>query len=348
MAYTIIKADLEKDADRIIDFWSTNFPEWPAEKFDWYYRKNTAGIADCWLIVESASGTIIGTTTIFPRHFYSKGETLLGGIAGDFAVDKQHRTLGAALALQKALVDYCRSGRYDFVYGYPNDRSRPVQKRAGFQLLGPASRLVRVLRIEPYLARYISNKPLIRILAAGLGFGMSLFARESYVRSSASYRQELLEAPDSRFDDLFDRAKNNFGLIGVRTNNFLTWRFKDCPYRKYTFFTLCRKNDNSLIGYIVYYHHDGGIIIADLFFETPLLLKNALLPSFLKYLRTNKFINASMVFCGENFLLHALKQYHFFLRSADRYTVILPTSTESINDTTCDLNRWFFLEADND
>ena len=58
--------------------------------------------------------------------------TALTRITGDFGIDKQYRTVGPALKMQKAGIAGCEDGRLDVLYGYPNEKSEPVQRRAGF------------------------------------------------------------------------------------------------------------------------------------------------------------------------------------------------------------------------
>ena len=348
MAYKVIKADLIQHAEKIINFWRDNFSAWPVEKFDWYYKNNIYGTADCWLVLDTDTDKVLGATAIFPRQYFCNGKNILCGIAGDFAVDKQHRTLGAALALQKALVNFSRNGKYDFVYGYPNDRSRPVQKRAGFQVVGATSRLVRIFKIKPYAARYISTKSILYILDKIAGVGLSLFARESYHRLAYCYEEELLETADCRFDALFEKAKSNFNLIGVRTSDFLNWRFAECPYQKYLFYTVFSKNDKALLGYVIYYQHELCFSIADIFYETNVILETVLLPSFMRYIKRIGCDHVSVLFFGRDDLLSILKKYQFIKRESDRYILALPISVENIDTITCNQHEWFFFEADND
>ncbi len=348
MAYQIQKADLDNDGEVIIDFWKRNFPIWPVQKFQWFYRENIYGLADCWLLKKTGSGDIVGAQAVFPRLVYCNGKPFLAGIIGDLGVDERHRTLGPALQLQKAAAESCRKGKYAFLYGYPNERSEPVAKRAGFQVVGNSVRVARVIRSEKYLSRVIRAPLLPWIARKVIDLGVGALARESRIRVERDCQPVLLERTDKRFDELFEKSRKHYGVIGERGHAFLTWRFTNCPFRQYQIFSLKRGSDGSLAGYIIFYQQDGVVHLSDMLAETPQLLDKAILPAFLRFVRKGECDSVSVEFMSPNYLLDCLSQFHFRIRAGNRNIVAFSEQKGEVTQQLFEPENWYFLAADND
>jgi len=130
----------------LVDFWQNIFPSWLGKNYTWFYLANPYGLAGGWVVKESKADKVIGSTAVFPREVFVNGKCLLAGIRGDFGVDPNYRSLGAALQLKKAEVGACSEKQFDFLYGYRNKKSEPVQRRAGFVVVGSTCRMVEVLK----------------------------------------------------------------------------------------------------------------------------------------------------------------------------------------------------------
>ncbi len=348
MAYQIQKADLDNDGEFIVDFWKRNFPTWPVQKFQWLYRENIYGPADCWLLKETGSRNIVGAQAVFPRLVYCSGKPFLAGTIGDLGVDERHRTLGPALQLQKAAAESCRNGKYAFLYGYPNERSEPVAKRAGFQVVGNSDRMARVFNSGPYLARVI-RIPLLPWVAGKIADqAIGILARENRIRTYSEYRSVLLDHTDESFDELWEKARNNYRLIGARNHEFLSWRFVNCPLRKYQIFSLQRISNNSLAGYVVYYQQDGVVQVSDMLGETSNLFAETVLPAFLRFISREECDSASVEFMSPKYLLDCLSSFHFKVRSGNRNIVAFSEQKGEVNQQIFKPENWHFMAADND
>ena len=66
---------------------------------------------------------MIGVAAAFPRRFYFRGEAVRGYVLGDFCIDPAHRSLGLALALQRACLERLVQRGYRFCVGFsqPDD-----------------------------------------------------------------------------------------------------------------------------------------------------------------------------------------------------------------------------------
>ena len=348
MSYSVEKADILKDKDRILKFWETNFPTWPSARIGWLYEKNIYGRAECWTIRNENANQALGAAAVFPRRFWLKGRYVMAGITGDFAVDKGHRVVGPALQLQRAVIGSCKKGKYEFLYGFPNSRSEPIQKRAGFQKVGSAARLVKVLKVDDHLARIVNRPLLLSLLSPITNMFLRIVAKETRFIISKRYSGEVISEIDSRFDDLWKKARNNFSIMGERTSEFLKWKFSHCPYRNHGIFILRRRDNHEVLGYVIYYINDSHVHIADFLFCDDCDTFDNLFSAFLKYLRKKKYHSVSVIYFGSREIEKKLKTFNFSKRD-DARSIIFYLKPESHNG--CDMSEkdnWFFLEADND
>lgn len=348
MGYNIEKADLTRDQVKVVRFWKTNFPAWPEEKYSWFYQNNVAGAADCWLITNEENGTVIGTTVIFPRKFIINNRDYLGGITGDFAVDKQYRVLGPALKLQREVINSCESGKYHFLYGFPNMHSEPVQKRVGFVVVGSAIRLVKVVRTYRYLRRVLKVVILSKFFSFFLDFIIRMFQKETWYRLSDEYEAKFLQKFDERFEKLWEVASVNFPIIGERSQQFLTWRFQNCPYQDYQIFVLEKRSDASLLGYVVFSVKEKDVLIVDCFARDKNEAYSTLLAAFLKEVRKFRIDSISIVYLGNEFLVNILKGFNFSQRADKRNIVAYTKKGLDISEIIKDSANWYFLAVDND
>src|SRR3989442_9038953 len=114
--YEIRRTDPSEAKSEILCLWRRNFQGLPEGRYAWIYESNPSGRATCWLAVEADSGTVVGSTALFPRRFTIRGEPRVAGVAADFSVDSRHRGFGPALALQNPAVSCCAPSGFSFLY----------------------------------------------------------------------------------------------------------------------------------------------------------------------------------------------------------------------------------------
>ncbi len=339
---------MEKNIDDILAFWKRNFPIWPEKKFTWFYKNNPCGRAACWIIKDTETDTVVGSTAIFPRKVFVKGECLLGGITGDFAVDTKHRILGPALQLQKAGISECNENQFDFLYGSPNEKSEPVQRRTGFKVIGSTYRMVKILRSNHYLKGHINLPTVAKLVSIAADLTLKVMSKESYYRRRKDFRFEVLSVFDKRFDDLWQKASSHYSIIGERTSKFLNWRFTQCPYKKYSIFAMIKKGSNEIIGYIVYYVVRHNVNIADLLVLDMNSYIDILFSEFLLFQRKEKHHSVSFIYFGNEHFVNKLKKYRFSVREANRNIVAYVNPSSPLYSYILDNNNWYLTEADND
>ena len=101
MNIQIREADLKRDGVRIADALSKYLtPLADLQRFDWLYNRNPNGKARAW--VGLIEGDVVATAAVFPRRAYFNKSEIIAWVLGDFCVSDRHRSLGPAVALQRA------------------------------------------------------------------------------------------------------------------------------------------------------------------------------------------------------------------------------------------------------
>jgi hypothetical protein len=117
------------------------------------YLTNPAGEGVCAAALRRRRPNAEGVQCLHPRTFHL-GAQYHGACIADFAVSREHRSLGPALMLLRRIAEVGVE-RFDLVYGLPNAKSTAVCKRAGLKCIGYIRRYVKVLRLRDQLARRI-------------------------------------------------------------------------------------------------------------------------------------------------------------------------------------------------
>lgn len=348
MAYITQSVRVTEARDSIFAFWKENFPNWPDGKLAWFYEQNTDGRATCFLVRDTSAQELVGVAAIFPRKFRVNGRIVQAGITGDFAISRKHRILGPAMQLQRAIVAECESKRYHFLYGFPNERSLPVQKRAGFDILGTTVRMVKVLRYDRYIEGIVGRSRIWRVPSGVLNVVNRSFGRESMHSIPTDLRSEIVNQFDGRFDELCEKSLMGFGVIGERNSKFLQFRYGMCPYNKYRIFAVIRNSDESLMGYVIYLVEGYNIRVVDFLTADEQGMVDNVLSSFCRFVRASKFESVSIVYLGQPKLIEELRKFGFRERRDKRNVVIYVRKNSESGKDLKNISNWYFLEGDND
>jgi hypothetical protein len=244
--YHIVQGDANDHADAILNLWRAGLGQngVPQGKFSWYYQGNPAGAPSVILLKHDQFADHVGVAAIAKRPLSVFGKSMVAGEMVDFVVNQEHRSLFPAMMLMRAVHDQGLHS-YGFVYGLPNSKSQAVVKRAGYTRLGDMQRYARVLRSTDYLRQR---------LPAALQWVASLVgpiadnvrrAQTALTGSRRRFRGEWVDAPDDRFDAIWQSFSRTHLIAGQRDQTFLRWRFVECPLRVHRFFALSVKAPKS-------------------------------------------------------------------------------------------------------
>jgi hypothetical protein len=351
MEYVVRRADVERDADAIVAVWARNLKSHDEaqhrRKFDWYYRHNPLGPGKCWLLEPAGGGAPVGTAGLGLRRVRLRdGTTRLAGLASDFAVDAEHRSLRPAMLLARSVA--ATAGReVDFIYGLPNSRSAGVFRRIGYVLDATLMRYVKVLRSERFLRTRLKSSLVRRPLALVADVATRTASPETWSRRRGAVLDEL-DRFDERFDALWPRVAAAGGGGGAeRTAAFLNWRYVHCPLHRYSrlaLFSDARRSD--LLGYAVcVLQEDEQAAVIDLLAD-PRLAVDDLLAEVVRWARRRGAASVACELHGAPATEAALSRLKFKYRGETTSLAIL--SPPTANNAPAPPPQWSFLRVDED
>lgn len=247
--YVTRAGDAEADRDVVIDVWRGNLGREArlAPKYDWFYRGCPLGAPAVQLLWHEPSQRAVGVAAAGPRRLVFRGRELSAGVLVDLAVATEHRSLGPALTLQKALLA-AGTERFDLLYGFPNPKAAAVFKRVGYASFGEIVRYARVLRHQKHVERVLPARvPRLAALPAGvvldaLTAGRALLSRRGL---STAWRSSV----DPRMDDLWASSEHGDVPIAVRDTAFLRWRFDRAPVARARYLLVSERRTGALLAW---------------------------------------------------------------------------------------------------
>lgn len=229
--YVAVAGDARRDRDAVIAVWRGNLGREARleAKYDWFYLACPWGPPALRLLRHQPSGAVVGAAAAGARRMIRGGRELRAGVLVDMAVATEHRSLGPAITLQKAMIAASEE-RFDLLYGFPNPKAAAVFKRVGYERLGELVRYARVLRYRHHLHRMM---PRAAALPLGVLLDGASRARQAIAaRRSRDLRAEWADAATAEMDELWSRSDHGEETIAVRDATMLRWRFDAAPLPK--------------------------------------------------------------------------------------------------------------------
>jgi hypothetical protein len=263
MSTDIRRADLAAERALIIDSlrrWLA--PDSDDRRFDWLYRDNPAGPARVFLASDAASGATIGVGAAFPRRMVRGEAELVAWVLGDFCIDPAHRSLGPALALQRACLSVAEEDGPSFCYDFPSQGMMAVYKRLRIEPLGNLVRFARPLRVDRKVREVVDMPGVTRALSAAGNLVLGL--REAMAAADRSVDVALHEGPcGDEFSALARDVQGVLGLCTQRSAEYLSWRYLGPPHLRHELLTARR--DGALLAWAAFTHGGDEAMLVDLF-----------------------------------------------------------------------------------
>lgn len=344
MTYTVSQLDLARERNRLLELWRRNLPEASAGRFAWLYQD---GPASGWF-VHDEDGAVVGAIGLMDRRMRVFDRVLSGGQAIDMNVDRDHRTVGPALGLQRAMTAAVGEHRLGLIYGLPNEQSKSVLKRAGYRTLGTVGRWVKPLQCKDALPDWLRNGAVRSVASTAVDALLRIVSPETVYRRAPGVRVEVTDHFDARFDTLWHHAAGRFPVVGERTAAYLDWRFGRCPDSRHRVLCLSDAQDR-LSAYLVYSLREGDAYISDFFFTSPDDL-DTLLAEFVRMMRQQKARAIITVFFGSTDVCRRLTRFGF-RRRPSTWTMMMTADPAQLGPDAAriaDEENWFLTRADID
>jgi len=344
--YEIIKTNGGKHKKDILPILERNLEDSSSNRYNWNYENCPYGVAHSWLARCKKSGNIVGLASLFTRKLIIKNKPLFAAIAGDFAVDKEHRVYGPSVKLQKEIQLAIKNNDFKFIYGIPNEQSRMLFLRLGYKEIGKFNRYIKIIKMEKipeeYLPKYLHSKNFSKIV----DFLIKGFSKEKRYKRKTSYTVETPEFFDDRFDVFWEKVSKQYSIIGEKTSEFLNWRYDQISSKKYNIF--CLLDDKEIKGFLVYFVKNNICHIVDMLFDKSDEVVNSLLAEFVYFARKKEISSIVVRYLGNRFFENKLKKFNFFMTKHDDLSVVIYNSDDSLETYLQDGENWHFFTGDND
>jgi hypothetical protein len=373
MHYEVVSGDPEVVRPELCRLWRENLTlhTTPESHFQWLYRDAPEPTSTVFLLragpddpahgAAQGAAQIVGSNGFSIRRFQlAPGVDGRAAVIGDLTVERPHRSLLPALRLVQAVRDHMVD-ELAFCYGFPNQKAKGVMARAGFRVLGKTTRYARVLRHATYLPEIaarlharprlasiagavVHHRILERALAPVLDVARLAAGLPDIARARTRYRLTWLDEIDARFDDLWQRARPEYDVIGARTAAMLRWRY---PHGQIA--TLVRSSDRALVAYALLERDaaSGAAEVRDVFGH-----KSALGPLFdllLPALWRRGAISISIRVLGAPYLVAVLVERGFEPRPKQRTVVVhVGRGHQAERARLENADAWHLLDLDED
>jgi Acetyltransferase (GNAT) domain len=312
-------------------------------RFDWLYKRNPAGPVRVWLALDETE-QLIGTAAAFPRILYMAGQQRTAWVFGDFWISDRHRSLGPALALQRALLEGADAAGITVSYDFPSTAMTAVYRRLKIE---PASRMIRMakmLRVDRKLRECVRNEVLVKGLSS-LG-NIFLSVTGSRAGGARDIAFSLLDNRcGSEFDGLADRVAARSGLCVRRSSEYLNWRYVENPYKKHEL--MLARRDGALQGFVILSQNREDGEIVDVFGEDERVVRR-LIDTAVELFRRRGVVTVSVELVDTHPWKELFKKSSFHPRESKPFIVytsrtgVSPFGNNGLNQT------WFITGGDRD
>ena len=348
MSYSIVKADLKKHKKAILNIWKNETNHDFSKRYKWIYEGNTSGKAEVYLVRHDDSQHFVGCVALFPASFCVEGVTIKAGIAGDFLVQKEHRTAGPALQLIRAILSSVQEDSLEFIISFPNKASEPILKRAGFKVLGKNVRFVKILTSKLIFSKlgfgdwtYAAIGPFANCVMRAFSFRIGL-------SGSKKLTSMVLGDFDERFESIWKENLSEFIVLKERTVNYMNWKFRLSPYSINNIFAVFNK-DKDLQGYVIYRINKSSIEVRDFASVQEGHKADLLWAYFTKHARALGADSIGLSFIRNDKLMAGLSRQGFIERKED-HIVYVAFSDQALRryDALSNYHKWLIMQSNND
>jgi GNAT superfamily N-acetyltransferase len=337
----IREGDVHADGERISRALKEHLtPLADQARFEWLYQRNPHGQVRVWLALDG-NEEIIGTAAAFPRALHIAGRQAEGWVFGDFCVSDSHRSLGPAIALQRALLDGAGSSGVPICYDFPSTAMTAVYKRLKIEPAARMIRMAKLLRVDRKVGERVGNE----VIAAALSSLGNFVLRAAAGRAAADQGIEislLEERCGSEFDILAANGATRRGVCVQRSAHYLNWRYLDNPYKDHRL--LVARRDDVLGGFAVLSSRERDGEIVDIFGEDETVV-GRLIDEAAELFRRHGAITVSAELIETHPWTELLKKRGFYPRESKPFIVYAPASSDPLPPQQ---DAWFITAGDRD
>lgn len=229
--------------------------------YDWLYRDNPYGRAQCWITTEIATGRVLKTGANYPWPIWKNDQPVVGTFSGDSATVPEWQRKGLSHIRRKVRRSHPWQGKRCGISG-PNEQSRIVSRKdgQGDKLLGRLPGGIIPLRAsadDSSIPKSVGD-----LLNGSLNMALSAWQAVALPSAgNADLRIELLPRFTPEFDALTLKCMRFPGYWSPHSWKFLNWRYLDHPAESSTALALVK--DDTPRGYAVIRHTSSRAMLTE-------------------------------------------------------------------------------------
>jgi hypothetical protein len=256
-------ADLVRDRQMMIDAVVKYLnPRADDKRFDWLYFKNPHGSGRAWIARDKESQSFLGMASAFPRRVYRQDREEVGWVLGEFCIHEQHRTLGPALKLQRAILDELKSDKIALFYDFPSRSMMAIYSRLSIETSHKMLRLACPIRLDQKLSDLLTSPWLASVVSPIANAALRMRNRPGKLPRHLAI--SLFAGPcESEFSELTEEIRGHWGNIVQRSAEYLNWRYFQNPQQHCEM--LVARSHGRVIAYAVFTQDGGHGLLLDLF-----------------------------------------------------------------------------------
>ena len=342
MPHSIRPANLDVDRQLLADLLCNNLsPDAGGQRFDWLYHGNPHGSARAWIAIDENTGKGVGAAAAFPRRLSIAGSTGVGYVLGDFCIDRQYRSLGLALQLQRTCLEQVGSEGPASSYDFPSDRMMAIYRR---MQIGPKCHVVRwskPLKTDRKIGQLVKSPAFAKILATTVNKLLEWKDTPSAPKGGWTIAEHQGDC-DERFTRLARAVGSNYGTCIERSAEYLNWRYLRHPLVQHEILTA--RCGEDLKGYVVFTHTEKEAKIVDLFGFSDTAMWTALVTRVVALLRARMVMNVSFPALATNPWAGLLKKWGFYPRESSPVVVYVSGKMAAPEESA--ISSWFLVDGD--
>lgn len=347
MKYGTRDINYEKDKTFLIDLMDKylEFIHGSQASIEWNYESNPISNArGSILLAGDDDNNRLGCITVLKREFKLGNDRKIASLLADFVVEKEHRSLGPAIALAKHAINTALEDT-PFVYGFPTTKALPVFKVIGFKIAGKLTRYARIVNYRKLLKSKLPVPLVGCIVGLIIDLFYSLFLVYANYRLRTRFTLTEVKTFSREINSLIDNSEFSSLVINTRNSDYLNWRYFDNPQHIYKGFVLTgRKGD--IQGYYVIELVDDVIHISDIFGITQSDIITML--DFIQiYAFRNNYQSVSFSFMGPKILTDSLVHDGFHARESER-CIIFKSLNPDVSEKLAITDNWYLTDGDED
>lgn len=297
-----------------------NNKEMTLDHWKWKFTESPSGKAVIKLMFDGDK--LIGHYAAIPMNMQVKNKLVKAVLSVNTMTHPDYRGYGIFAYLGKETYRVCEQKGFKFVYGFPNNNIYQSRiKKLGWKGYGKMSILTKDLESE---------------------------AASIY---SAKKVYEVYEF-DTRVNLLWEKVKNSYPVIVIRTKEFLNWRFTNHPTVKYPTF-IFQDSSDEVLGYLVLKIYTRGDEKKGHIVDLLCINETDIVKSFLSY-SYNYFVekgikNISCWASKGSFYAQVLKQEGFIEQEFETYfgVRVLDEKNKLLRNVE-QLDNWHLMMGDSD